>query len=290
MRRVIKKNKGKICVLVSAFLYGLTPIFAKVTYSGGANGITLTFLRAVMTVPVLLILMRISNTAMAVTKAEALKILILSLFGGTAPILLLYLSYDYISAGLATTLHFIYPLVIVFASAFIYHERISALTLVAAILVTAGIFMFVRIRTEADTFGVVLALLSGIFYSFYVIYLDKSGLDKMDYIKLTFYLMLNMSAMTLVFGLAANEIRFELTKKAWFYAGFISIIVTVIATPMFQAGVKYEGAAEAGILSAFEPVTASLLGAVFLGEALGIYQIAGGIVIIAGLYIAQKFA
>ena len=289
MQKIIEHNKGKICLLVSAFLYGLTPIFAKITYTGGANGITLTFLRAAMTVPLLFVLMRSLNIEISLSKSEISKITILSIFGGTVPIMLLYLSYDYISAGLATTLHFIYPLVIVFVSAFIYHERLSVFKLVAVVLVTIGIFMFVRIQTRADTIGVVLALLSGVFYSFYVIYLDKSGLDKMDYIKLTFYVMLLMSASTLVFGLAINRIQFELTQKAWIYAGIVSLIATVLATPMFQVGVKYEGASTAGILSTFEPVTATALGAVFLGELLGGYQIIGGAIIMAGLYIAQKF-
>ena len=108
MANIIKKSKGKFCILLSAFLYGLAPILAKFTYRGGANGITLTFLRAALTAPLLFAMMRADKTPVYVSKTDIRKIILLGFFGGTMPIGLLYLSYNYIAAGLATTLHFIY--------------------------------------------------------------------------------------------------------------------------------------------------------------------------------------
>ena len=59
--------------------------------------------------------------------------------------------------------------------------------------------MFVDLNNTADKIGVILAILSGIFYSFYVVYMYRSKLDEMDYIKLTFYLMIIMSIGTYIF-------------------------------------------------------------------------------------------
>ena len=289
MTEIIKRNKGKFCILGSAFIYGLAPLLSKVSYAGGANGITLAFLRSAMTVPLLFILMRVERISIYVTKQEMLRIFLLGIFGVMMPVILLYLSYNYIPTSLATTLHFVYPLIIVFASAFIYHEKIAPIKFFAVMLVTIGIILFVEIESAADKIGIVLALLSGVFYSFYVIYMDKSGLDRMQYIKLTFYVMLTMSAATLVFGLFINEINFSLTPSAWTFAGLISLLVTIFAMPLFQAGVKYEGASTAGVLSTFEPITTTALGVVFLGEVLGFGQIIGGIIIILGLIIAEKY-
>ncbi|MCC8169098.1 MAG: DMT family transporter, partial [Oscillospiraceae bacterium] len=149
------KNKGKICLLISAFIYGLAPLLAKVTYQGGANGITLTFLRGGLCVPLLYIIMRADGISLRLTKRELKSVLILGVFGGAAPIALLYLSYNYISIGLATTLHFIYPLIIVLASSFLFHERMTKIKLAAVILVTIGIFMVVDITRASDTLGIV---------------------------------------------------------------------------------------------------------------------------------------
>ena len=287
MRERLMNQKGKICLLISAFIYGLAPILAKTAYSGGTRAVTLAFLRAALSVPLLFILMKTNHISLHLTAKELKRVIILGIFGGAVPIILLYLSYSYISAGLATTLHFVYPLVIVLASAFIYHEKLRYTTIIASVLVTIGIFMFVDINSASDKIGIVLALLSGIFYSFYVLYMDKSGLDSMDYIKLTFYTMIIISIGTLIYGWIVHGISFDMTPKAWFYSLMISLMVTLLAVPLFQAGVKYEGASTAGILSTMEPITTVILGAVFLGEFVGNMQYIGGLMILAGVTVVQ---
>lgn len=283
----MKKNKGKICLLISAFIYGLAPILAKVTYAGGANGITLTFLRGSLCVPLLYIMMKADGKSLKLSRSEFKRVLVLGIFGGALPIVLLYLSYNYISIGLATTLHFIYPLVIVIVSSLLFHEKMTKIRLIAVIFVTVGIFLFVDISSASDKLGIVLALLSGIFYSFYVIYMERSGLENMDYVKLTFYIMVIMSLTTLIFGVLVHGISFDLSPKAWVYAVLISFMITLFAMPLFQAGVRYEGASTAGIMSTFEPITSVALGAMFLGEIVGLPQLLGGLMIIAGVILAE---
>lgn len=283
-------RKGRICLVLSAFIYGLAPLLAKIAYEGGVNGMTLTFLRTVLTIPLLFVIMLLRGGSFKLTLREIGNIAILAVLGGSLSMISLYAAYDYISTGLATTLHFIYPLIIVIASALIYKEKITKMKLAAVMLVTVGIFLFVDIADRADKIGVILAVLSGVFYSFYVIYIDHSGLSKMDYIKLTFYLMIIMSAGTLAFGLATKSIGFsEMNGLAWTFSTLISILITLGAIPLFQAGVRYEGASTAGIISAFEPITTIILGALFLEEAMGLTQYFGGALIIAGVIIAEKY-
>ena len=50
-----------------------------------------------------------------------------------------------------------------------------------------------------------------------------------------------------------------------------------------QAGVKYEGASTAGIISTIEPITTIILGGLFLGEVIGVMQYIGVILILAGV-------
>lgn len=283
--------KGKICLVLSAFIYGIAPMLAKTAYDGGVNAITLTFLRTFMTLPLLYIIMKIRGVSFRISASDFYKITALGLVGGTFTNVALYTAYSFIPTGLATTLHFIYPLIIITASAFVYHERIKKVQLGAVVLVTIGIFMFTSITTRADKTGILLALLSGIFYSFYVLYMDYSGIDGMDYIKLTFYLMIIMSAGTLLFGGATNTISFsEMSLTGWVFSAFISLLVTVIALPMFQIGVRCEGASTAGIVSAFEPITTLVMGAAFLGESMNAAQIAGSAMILVGVTLAEKYA
>lgn len=283
-------SKGKICLIVSAFLYGLAPVFAKLAYAGGVNGITLTFLRTALMLPVMLVLMKARRQSFYLNKKELINITALGVVGGTLSMIALYAAYEYISTGLATTLHFIYPLIIVVVSALIYREKVKGVKLLAVMLVTVGVFMFVDLNSRADKAGVILAVLSGVFYSFYVIYMAHSGIDRMDYVKLTFYLMVIMSIGTLLFGILSGGLDFESIKSSgWIYAAVVSVLISFGAIPLFQAGVRYEGASTAGIISAFEPITTIILGALFLGETMGIVQYIGGAVIILGVVLAEKY-
>ena len=280
-------SKGKLYILLSAFIYGIIHLFAKISYTGGANGITLTFLRAALTIPLLFVLLYGSGSDLHLSKTELKKISVLGSLGAAAPIILLYMSYGYISIGLASTLHFIYPLITVLANTFIYHEKLKLHVLGAVVLVTVGILMFADVSSSNDVIGIMLALLSGVFYSFYVIYIDRSGLDSMNHIKLTLYTMIIMSIASLLFGMSAHAISFDMSLRAWAIAGVISILVSLFAVPLFQAGVKYEGASMAGILSAAEPLVSIISGAVFLGEHIGSVQVIGILIIFAGLEIAR---
>ncbi len=281
-------SKGKFCLIISAVLYGVSPILAAVAYRGGINGITLTFLRSSVSVPLLLAIILADKRPLRLPKRALGSVAALGVFGGALPILLLYLSYNFISTGLATTLHFIYPIVTVVASAVIYHERMPRIMLSAVVLVTVGIFMFSDIDARSDKVGIILALLSGLFYSFYVIYIDRSGLDRLDYMVLTFYVMLIMSAATIIFGLVTDSLSFDFSPLSWSVSVVISLMVTLGAMPLFQAGIRYEGASAAGILSTVEPVTSVALGALFLGERVETGQLMGAGMILFGVILAER--
>lgn len=281
-------TKGKLFLIISALIYGISPVLAAIAYRGGVNGITLTFLRSSISIPILYAMIYADGRRLRLPKFILKKVIVLGIFGGALPILLLYLSYNYIATGLATTLHFIYPLIIVLSSAIIYREKLSRVALSAVVFVTVGIFMFSDISRGASTTGIILAILSGIFYSFYVIYIDKSGLDSMDYLVLTFYVMMIMSASMLVFGAATGALSFDISPLSWSVSAIISIIITIGAMPLFQLGVRYEGASTAGILSTVEPITSVILGAAFLGERIGAAQIMGGAMILMGVILAEK--
>lgn len=280
--------KGKLCLSVSAILYGILPALTAAAYRGGANGITLTFLRSTISLPVLYAMICADKRNIKIKGERLRHIIILGIFGGAFPILFLYMSYYYISTSLATTLHFIYPLIIVICSAVLYRRRLPRVILAAVLFVTVGIFMFTDISRSSDTVGIVLALLSGFFYSFYVIYIEYSGLDNMDYIVLTFYVMLITSISMLIFGAISGNLYFSISPLSWSLSAIISLVVTLGAMPLFQLGVRYEGAAEAGILSSLEPVTSVILGVLLLGETINTGQIMGSAMILFGVLMAQR--
>ena len=281
-------KKGKIYLTISAFIYGVTPILAKAAYSGGGNGMTVTFYRAFLSLPLLFLFLRQRKVKVGLTKPELKKILLLSVFGNAMTIICLYVAYDLISVGLATVLHYIYPLLIVIFCAMFYHEKMTRNKIVATVLVTVGVLLFMDFNNRNDILGIICALLSGVFYAFNVIYLDKSGLDRMDYVKLTFYISLFMSISVLLVTLGSGQFTFAMSGGAWIAVFLISLLISLFALPLFQLGVLYEGASTAGILSTIEPITGVIVGALFLNERLNIFGVIGCILILAGVILIEK--
>ena len=74
------KQKGVLCTVASALLFGVTPVLASLTYDMGSNASTLTFYRNLMVVPVLVLLMAVKKIPFRVTGRELLLLLAVPLF------------------------------------------------------------------------------------------------------------------------------------------------------------------------------------------------------------------
>ena len=67
----------------------------------------------------------------------------------------------------------------------------------------------------------------------------------------------------------------------------VAVISTFVAIQTFSAGSRRIGAAQASLISTVEPVWTICLAALLLGERLGPIQLAGGVLVIGGVVLAQ---
>lgn len=272
--------KGIIFTIISAFVFGFTPILAKITYAGGNNAITLTFLRALLGLPFLYIGMRKNKTVLKITKDEFFKFILLSFLGIGITTTSLYSSYNYISVGMATTLHFIYPCVVYFICILFFKEKITKKKLTALVFSSFGIIMLIDKVSYGNTVGIFLATLSGITYGLFLVYLDKSGFKHMDAFKCTFYISLFNIVGLFIFGKFTGNLTFALDLSAWLITILISFLTSIFGNAFLQLGVKYCGATTASILCTFEPITSVVLGIIFLSEHITVFKFLGCIFII----------
>ena len=255
--------KGIIYTIISAFVFGFTPILAKLTYDGGNNAITLTFLRALLGLPFLNAGMRKNQTPMKITKREFLHFIALSFLGIGITTTALYASYNYISVGMATTIHFIYPCVVYFICILFFKEKVTLKKMAALVFSMIGIVMLVDEVTGGSALGIFLAALSGVTYSLFNIV----GLYAL--------------------GKAMGQLTFALTPMAWILTILISFLTSIFGNAFLQLGVKYCGATTASILCTFEPITSVILGIMFLNESMTIFKVIGcGLIILAVLLLS----
>ncbi len=278
---------GKIYLLISAFVYGIMPLFARGVYAGGSNAVTLIVLRSFLALPLLYAIIHIKKISLKLNKNDLLKILALSVPGNGAAMLSLYMSYKYISVGTATVIHYIYPIIVFAACVIFFGERLTAAKIVSLVLVSVGILMFMDSSEEPDMYGIVTAFMSGVFYAFYVIFMDKSGIDNMNYLKLTFYVSLFSGISVLIFSLFTHTLDVTITAQGWILSVIISFLSTLAAIPLFQLGVKKEGASSAAVISTFEPITSIVTGAVFLNEKITVTGVIGCVMIFFGIAVIE---
>lgn len=276
-------TKGIIFTFLSAVIFGFTPILVRISYNGGANGITVAFLRAYLALPFLYFLVRRRGVSLSLSPKERKTVLLLGCIGSAATTLTLYMSYNYISVGMATTLHFIYPLLVSVSCVLFLHQKLLLYQKTSLVLGCAGIFLFMDFQTSSGMMGIFLALLSGVCYAFYISYMSSSGIHDMYFFKLSFYLCLVMGTVCGLFGLATGHLTLNMTGTAWLFALMVSLLTSVGAISLLQLGIRLTGPSTAAILSTLEPITSVILGILILHEELSLLKLLGCVFILSSV-------
>lgn len=283
------KQKGILYVLISAVIFGSMPLMANIVYEGNGNSISLTLYRFLLSTPILYYLIRKEHEDIKLSKVEFYKICLVGIFGYCATALLLYTSYNYISTGTATTLHFIYPVLVIIGGIIFFKEKPNLIKIISVIFCILGIFMFYNGEKEINILGMAIAFLSGITYTFYILYLEKSQLKYLGTYKLTFYLCIVSSAVLLIVCIATGKLVLNMTLKAWFMSLVLSVSVTLGGVCLFQKGIKLIGSQSTSILSTFEPITSIIIGIFIFNESFGIKTLFGFIFIIIATLLVTLF-
>lgn len=285
----MNRAKGFLCVAISAFIFGFTPILSKLTYSGGSNAIMLVFLRNIMCLPILYIILKYKKISLKITKIEAKKLLILSLFSTILTALLLYGSYSFISVGMATTVHYVYPILVALVLVIFFKEKISKIKIIALIISFAGILLFFDGEKSSSFVGLFIAFLSGISYGLALIYMDKSGIKDYYPFLVTFYSCVFASVVLFFVAILTGKFTLSLTGTAWSYSFIVSVLTSVIAITFMQIGVRNIGPTTTAILCMFEPITSVILGIILLNESCTFKSILGCLLILIAVLILSIF-
>ncbi len=280
-------KKGILLTVASAIIFGITPMLARLTYNGGATPATVTFFRAVMALPVILLLMKHQGVPLRMNRTEWRNLFWIGGMMNAVTTILLYLSYAMIPIGIATTLHFVYPIAVSAGCVLVYKDRLTLPTLVALISCSVGVGLFAGSTSgSGSVLGFLLALASGFTIAFYMIYADKGALRGEHYLRITFNVCVALAVCSGLYGLATDALVFRMTGLAWLYLVIASLATGVIGVAFLLMGIQRVGATMAAILSTLEPITSVLCGVFILGEAWSISKMTGcGLILFSVLLI-----
>lgn len=266
-------------------LFGFGPVLQKFTFPYGGSGLLTAFYSSAFGLIPLFILIKYNHLSLKSVRPIAGKLAVLCI-GSSGALLFLWSSYNYIPTGLATTLHYIYPMAIAVAMTVFYHEPFTGKKAVALLLVLCGI---ARIGASGgatlNPTGMVLALVSGFFWAFYIIYMEKSGLCEQPSPLISFCTTFANVPFALLVCAVTGKLVLYSAPCAWGIVVAVALLHRTVACSLFQIGLRRVEPVSAGILCTFEPVSALVFGYFLLGEAVSARQLSGLIFILSGIIV-----
>ena len=277
MERLDKPSEttGAVLVILSAVLFGTMPLCARIAYGCGCNPYTVAFGRfASGALAAAGVIALHPSLSFRVSRQELGQLGVLSVLYALTPVLL-YLSYQSISSGLATTLHFTYPLTVMVLGALLFRKKLRGRQLLCLGICAAGLLCFYRPGAREGSTGMLIAVLSGLTYALYILLLGKSDLKSLPVLVSTFWISLLSAGELWAFSLVTGKLAFPSAWQGWTALAALGVFATVMALALFQKGVFLCGEVKTSLLSTFEPLTGVLLGALVLHETLTFRSIAG---------------
>ena len=263
------------------------PLLTKIIIARGATSLTIAFFRVFYVTIVLFFILKIKKIDLHLEKRDWLSVILTSVFGSGLTIIILNESYNYVDTGIATSLHFLYPLFVAVLCCFFYGEKIKKKQIMSLSFALVGIICFMS-KGNGSLFGYFLAIASGFTYAFYLVKMDKTGLVKMNALKLSFYFALFTTIEIFTINLFVQDVVFKMDVIAYGLLLVLALSSSFLATVLLQEGVLLLGSTRASFICLLEPVTSMIMGILCLNEALTLNKGLGGLAIIISLIIFLK--
>lgn len=276
--------RGTLCGIGAAVCYGTNPLGAINLYADGITASTTLFYRFALACLTLATMMMVQRKSFGVTWRELILLALLGILMSSSSTTL-YFSFLFMDVGIASTLLFVYPVMVALIMAIMFKERVTKATAIAIILALAGIALLNRSGdgTALSLWGVTLVMLSSLTYAVYIVIVNKSAL-RMSSVKLTFYVLLFGTFTILGYATALGEhIQWLTTPQQWCYALQLAWLPTVISLVLMAVAVHDIGSTPTAIMGAIEPVTAVAIGVVCFGESFTLRLAAGMMLILTAV-------
>ena len=257
--------------IITGITYGLNPLFGMPLIKNGAAIESILFFRYGIAVLILGALLLMDKQSFKVSWKQAGILLVLGLLY-TSSSMLLFQAYNYVPSGLATTLVFLYPVLVALIMVFL--RVVPSWQVWLAIVAT---FVGVIIMTQSDStqsinpIGILLSLGSALVYALFIVIINRNKtISLISNSLLTFYALLvgAMVFLSIVIVSGENITTGIETNRDWLNLVGLAILPTIVSTASLAVATRNIGATKASVLGVFEPITAILVGTLVFGEAL----------------------
>ena len=257
--------------IITGITYGLNPLFGMPLMNNGAAVESILFFRYAFAVVILGAFLWLTKQSFKITAKQAGVLLVLGLLY-TSSSIFLFEAYNYIASGLATTLIFLYPVLVAIIMVFL-----GVVPSWPVWLAIAATFGGVLVMTQGsggeaiDPIGVLLSLGSALVYALFIVIINRSKtIAEISNTLLTFYALAVGAVVFLGMSLFSDTTITAGIEggAAWLNLVGLALLPTIVSTATLAIATRNIGATKASVLGVFEPITAILVGTMMFGEPL----------------------
>lgn len=289
-RRRIRIN-GIFYAVISSASFGFSPLFSIGLLAAGLSNFDILSYRWGIAGLVLMIYAFIKKKSLKLLSwDEAWKVILLSSLRAITSITLL-IGYANISSGIASTINFMYPIIVAVCMMIFFGEKRSAIDICAILVSIFGVYLLASgnslIIEDGNTrLGLTCSIISAFSFAFYYILMKRVKADKIEVVKFTTWIMM-LSALYFIICAFIFEGRLGMVSgsRSWIFIMGLALWSTMISSFTGVKAVRRIGPTFTSILGALQPLTAVVLGVIFLHEHLYMKSIIGITLILAAVTI-----
>ena len=276
---------GVFLVALSAACFGTNAIFARIGYDAGANPCTFLFIRFLIASRVMFLIM----TARGLNFPRGRLLVSLAMIGGiglAGATLSFYTAIQLAPVNLVIVIAYMYPTVVTLLAAMFLKQPITRYKIIALLMTLVGILFTIGLDSGGYVLGIILAIVTAIFYSLYLVFGSKSIQRAGPFPASTVIIISVALIYCLIVGL--QGLQMPKVPSGWLAVVASALISTVLGIVALFEGLKRIDTANAAIISTFEVVVVVVLSAIILGETITLHKILGACLVIGAVIILAK--
>ena len=280
------KLKGYLWGAIGGATYGMNPLFTLPMYQEGISPDSVLFFRYLFAIPILALIMKFNHVDFKIKHQEIPPLVLMGIMFALCS-LTLFQSYHYMDAGIASTILFLYPIIVALIMTFIFKEKLSFITIICLLMATAGIALLYKGEggSTLSLTGTLLVIISALTYAIYIVGVNRSRLKNMNTIKVTFYVLLFGWSLFAVRSLFEGGIQTPPAEKWYLWGNLLALglLPTAISLLTTTIAIQLIGSTPTAILGALEPATAIFFGITVFNETLTFRETCGLLLIIVAV-------
>lgn len=274
--------KGYLLAALAAAAYGTNPAFAVPLYAQGMNPGSVLLFRYMMGLPVLAVILWLRGRSLRIPASGVGPVAILGVLMAFSS-LSLFESYKYINSGVASTLLFVYPVMVAVMMVFFFHEHFSPAVALCLMIMSAGLVLLMNPGggETLSPYGCLLVMVSALTYALYIILVNVSArIRAIPTTCLLFHVLAWGCLVYLVMIPLGSPLTLPVTAGGWWSLVALALVPTLISLACTTRAIQLIGSTPTAILGALEPVSAVILSVLVLDQAITLRDIMGGLLIV----------